>query len=65
MPSRRDLKVGRRLEMYKGTLIDDLMATVERAEQHVQQEDSVELDSWYSVAPGELGQAEPNLIGVA
>lgn len=51
--------------MYKGTLIDDLMATVERAEQHVQQEDSMELDRWYAVAPGELGQAEPNLIGVA
>jgi len=66
MPSRRELKVGRRLVMYTGTLIDDLIATVERAEQHAYQEtDSVELDGWYTVAPHELGQAEPNLIGVA
>jgi hypothetical protein len=52
--------------MYTGTLIDDLIATVERAEQHAYQEaDSAELDGWYAVAPHELGRAEPNLIGVA
>ena len=52
--------------MYTGTLIDDLIATVERAEQHAQHEaDSTELDRWYAVAPRELLQAEPTLVGVA
>ncbi len=52
--------------MYTGTLIDDLMATVARAERHAQPEaDSAELDRWYAVAPHELAQAEPNLVGVA
>ena len=52
--------------MYTGTLIDELMATVERAEQHASREaDSAELDRWYAVAPHELTQAEPSLIGVA
>ena len=60
------MKVGWRLVMYTGTLIDDLMATVERAEQHAQQAaDSAELDRWYAVAPDELGPAQPNLVGVA
>ncbi len=52
--------------MYTGTLIDDLIATVERAEQHAHQEaDSVEFDRWSAVAKQELGQAEPSLVGVA
>lgn len=51
--------------MYTGTLIDDLIATVERAEQHAYQEpESTEQDGWYTVAHQE-GQAEPSLLGVA
>ena len=49
--------------MYTGTLIDDLIATVERAEQHARQHtDPAELERWYSVTSREL---EPTLLGVA
>jgi hypothetical protein len=52
--------------MYKGTLIDDLMATVERAERHAhQQADSVELEYWYALTGRQLVPADQNLLGVA
>ena len=51
--------------MYTGTLIDDLIATVERAEQHAYQEpESPESDGW-SIGAQQAEQAEPNLLGVA
>jgi hypothetical protein len=52
--------------MYTGTLIEELMATVERAEQHAhEQAELAQLECWYAVAPYELSQVEPNLLGVA
>ncbi len=43
--------------MFTGRLIDELMATVERAERHADpQMDSAEMHSWCSVAPYELKQ---------
>jgi hypothetical protein len=52
--------------MYKGTLIDDLMATVERAERHAhQQADSIELEHWYALTGRQLVPADQNLLGVA
>jgi hypothetical protein len=52
--------------MFTGKLIDELMATVERAEQHGDpQGDSAELQSWCPVAPYELAAMDANLIGVA
>jgi hypothetical protein len=52
--------------MYQGTLIDDLMATVERAERHAhQQTGSAELEHWYALAGRQLAPADQNLLGVA
>ena len=52
--------------MFTGKLIDELMATVERAEQQRDpQGDSADLQSWCSVAPYELAAMDTNLIGVA
>ena len=52
--------------MFTGRLIDELMATVERAEQQTDpQGDSAELQSWCSVGPYELTAMDTNLIGVA
>ena len=52
--------------MYKGTLIDDLMTTVERVERHAhQQADSVELEHWYALTDRQLVPADQNLLGVA
>jgi hypothetical protein len=52
--------------MFTGRLIDELMATVERAEQHADtQGDSTEMQSWCTVAPYELAAMDANLIGVA
>jgi hypothetical protein len=52
--------------MFTGRLIDELMATVERAVQHVDpQMDSADMQSWCSVAPYELAAMDANLIGVA
>jgi hypothetical protein len=49
--------------MYNGTLIDDLIATVERAEERVrQQADSADLERWYTSQSREM---EPALLGVA
>ena len=50
--------------MFTGRLIDDLIATVERAVQHTDpQGDSAEI--WCNVAPYELAAMDANLIGVA
>jgi len=52
--------------MFTGRLIDELMATVERAEQQADpQGDSAEMQSWCTVAPYELAALDANLIGVA
>jgi hypothetical protein len=53
--------------MHNGTLIDQLMATVERAEKRVMQVSSTEekLAYFYTMAQSELTQFETNLAGVA
>jgi hypothetical protein len=54
--------------MYTGNLIEQLIATVELAEEHVRERQSsqeAELAEWSAVAPYELGATEPNLLGVA
>jgi len=53
--------------MHSGTLIDQLMATVERTEKRVMQASSQEekLAYFYTVAQSELAQFESNLAGVA
>jgi len=50
--------------MYTGTLIEELMATVERAEQQARVE-TADLERWYASAPYEMAAIETNLIGVA
>jgi hypothetical protein len=51
--------------MYTGTLIDDLITTVERAEQRTHQAaDPAELERWYA-SSHELTRVEPSLVGVA
>jgi hypothetical protein len=52
--------------MYTGTLIDDLIATVELAEEQIQ-EANADDDNVYAFtpAPHELAPAESNLLGVA
>lgn len=51
--------------MYTGTLIDDLIRTVECAEQRTHKAaDPVELEHWYAVSH-ELTPVEPSLVGVA
>jgi len=53
--------------MYTGSLIDELMATVERTEKHAALVRSQEekLAYFYNVAQSELAQYEPKLAGVA
>ncbi len=53
--------------MYTGSLIDELMATVERTEKHAAQARSQEekLTYFYNVAQSELAQYESKLAGVA
>jgi hypothetical protein len=53
--------------MYTGTLIEDLMETVERAEKRsleARLEDE-KLEYFYSISQLELTQSEPMLAGVA
>jgi hypothetical protein len=62
------LGVGRKGEtMHNGTLIDQLMATVERTEKRVMQVRSPEekLAYFYTVAQSELARFEAELAGVA
>jgi len=50
--------------MYTGTLIEDLIAAVERAEQHARESTpSADLEVWYA-AP-HLSEAQLDLLGVA
>jgi len=53
--------------MYTGTLIDDLMSAVERAERGAFAERSQEekLEYWYAVSRHEMAQFESSLAGVA
>jgi len=56
--------------MYKGTLINDLMATVDRAETsfRLDPEQESKLSYWYAVAQSELASLDAhnlNLAGVA
>lgn len=53
--------------MYKGTLIDDLIATVERAETsfRLEPEQESKLAYWYAVAQSELANSSYQLAGVA
>jgi hypothetical protein len=53
--------------MYTGTLIDDLMATVERAETsfRLDQDQELKLAYWYAVAQSELTNQNYALAGVA
>jgi hypothetical protein len=60
--------------MYTGTLIDELIATVERTESRVDNHSLSLLDSrsqeeklayWYGVAQQEVAQLDSSLAGVA
>ena len=54
--------------MYRGTLIDDLIATVERAETsfRLDLEQECKLSYWYAVAQNEAANLDvQNLAGVA
>jgi len=52
--------------MYTGSLIDELMSTVERAEARAyQQGEDARLEHWYAVSAQELAQLDPDLLGVA
>jgi hypothetical protein len=54
--------------MYTGTLMDELMASVERAEERTMQAQSaetIEFEAWLAVAGRETTQIETNLLGVA
>ena len=50
--------------MYKGTLIEDLFATVERAEAKAQDLAMAEIETWFATAE-ENTSYESNLPGVA
>src|SRR5882724_7224922 len=71
---RRDGKVERRPKMYTGTLIDELIATVERTEARNDRRPLRLLDNrsqeeklayWYAVAQQEVAQLDSSLAGVA
>jgi hypothetical protein len=52
--------------MYSGNLIDQLMATVERAEASaVERSQAEKLEYWYAVSAQELAQLDPDLLGAA
>jgi hypothetical protein len=54
--------------MFTGTLIEDLMATVERTEQYACKNKETELqgaESWHGMASCEFAQPAHNLLGVA
>ena len=57
--------------MFTGNLIEDLIATVERAEQHALPErtctekETIQLAAWSGVVGYELAQVEHKLLGVA
>jgi hypothetical protein len=54
--------------MFTGTLIEDLMSTVEQAEQHVRKNKETEMqvtEHWHGIASYEFVQPANNLLGVA
>jgi hypothetical protein len=53
--------------MYTGTLIDDLIATVERAEEHTatREEHDEQLAYWREATTYEMKLTGQNLLGVA
>jgi hypothetical protein len=52
--------------MYTGTIIDELFAVVERAENRTLAHGEVdELESWYTMSQQRAAAAEPALLGVA
>ncbi|HKW18541.1 MAG TPA: hypothetical protein VJO35_13620 [Terriglobales bacterium] len=55
--------------MYTGTLIDDLIGMVERAENsnRMELEQKADSENWFAILPGELLalEAAPQLAGVA
>jgi hypothetical protein len=53
--------------MYKGSLIDELIATVERAETNLclDPERESKLAYWYAVAQNEMANSNYELAGVA
>ena len=53
--------------MYSGTLIDDLIKTVERTERLAATETSQpeEMECWHAISQNELAQFETSLAGVA
>jgi hypothetical protein len=57
----------RRKRMYTGTLIDDLMATVERAEEQTDARDerAVKVAYWHEATMMEMKVTEHDLLGVA
>ncbi len=65
---RRPEKVTREATMYSGSLIDELITTVERAEESALEETYIHDERvayWYSVAQQELAQFDSGLAGVA
>jgi hypothetical protein len=50
--------------MFTGTLIDDLIATVERAEARTQELAPIEIEPWI-LSTQEDSDSEPKLLGVA
>jgi hypothetical protein len=54
--------------MFTGTLIEDLMSTVERTEQHARKNKETEMqltENWHGIASYEFAQPANNLLGVA
>jgi hypothetical protein len=54
--------------MFTGTLIEDLMATVERAEQYARPSKETELhrsEAWHGIASYDFARPANNLLGVA
>ena len=50
--------------MFTGTLIEDLIATVERVEQAAQPDATLVVDSWFASVQGDAGY-DSKLLGVA
>jgi hypothetical protein len=50
--------------MYKGNLIEDLFATVERVELRAQDAETAEIETWFAATEESTGY-ESNLPGVA
>ena len=53
--------------MYSGTLIDDLIKTVERTERlsTIETSQPQEMEYWHAVSQNELAQFQSSLAGVA